>query len=137
MCQQWAEARWDSLAYKRRHLVSTARQWGRNLVQARTTERNAPSQYNPNFPRDRIESLEMECASGDPQLGNFIKGNERTKTFYRFVEELDGFGGTIGVSKGQFTKYIFVTRQSDGSVHGFPITWDELVRNKGVKGTEQ
>ncbi len=137
MCQQWAEARWDSLAYKKRHMVSTPRQWGRNLVQARNSEKNTPSQYNPNFPLDRIKVLEMECASGDSELGNFIKGNDRTKTYYRCVEEFDAYGGTIGVSRGQFTRYIFVIRQSDGSVHGFPITWEELVRNKGVEGTER
>ena len=135
MCQNWSEARWDSLAYGR-HLKGTRRKWGRNLVQDRTTWPNEPSQYNPNFSIERIKTLEMECASGDPELGNFIQGNCRTKTFYRCVEEFDEFGGMIGVSRGEFTRYIFVTRQSDGSVHGYPITWDELVKNKGVKGDE-
>lgn len=135
MCEQWAEPRWDSLAYRRRHLCSTTRLWERNFVKQRTSEPNAASQYNPNFSRDRVEQLEMKCARGE--CGSFIQGNHRTKTFYLRVDEFDKFGGKIGVSRGEFTEYIFVIRQADGSVHGFPITWEELVRNKGVKGTKQ
>lgn len=133
MCQQWADARWDSLAYKR-HLKGSPRQWGRNLVQDRTTWPNSPSQYNPNFAIERIRTLELECASGDPELGTLIHDGDRAKTYYRCVDEFNY--GEIGVSKGIFTRYIFVIRQIDGSVHGYPISLDELVRNKGVARTE-
>lgn len=129
MCDQWAEPRWDSETYERNHLNITTRDWERSIARAWTGTKNAKAKYNPNFSRAQIEKLELDCARGN--AGQPIKTTANIKTFYRHIGD-HVQGRPIGASSGEDTEYIFVIRQRDGSVHGYPITKAELRSKKGV-----
>lgn len=130
MCDQWMPLRWDSDTYERNHLNITRKDWERSIARAWTATKNSKSKYNPNVPRTRIEELELECARGE--AGEAILPITNTKRFYRRVDDVDLLGRPIGASNGQFTEFIFVIVQRDGSVHGYPITKEELKSKKGV-----
>ena len=130
MCDEWAEPRWDSDTYEQNHLNVTTRDWERSVARTWTRAKNAKAKYNPNFSRNRVEQLELECARGES--GHPIKTTGNIRTFYRHVGDLF-HGRPIGASSGEDTEYIFVIRQRDGSVHGYPITKAELRSKKGVR----
>lgn len=119
--QSWAEPVWDSRSY-RKHLKANRRQWERSMTRAWTAEKGQPSQYDPNLSLDQVREMEIGCVTGH---GTLIQDRSNKRTFYQDV------GRNIGASAGQFTQYIFVEFCINGSVHGYPITWDELVSKKG------
>jgi hypothetical protein len=120
--QSWPEPVWDTRSY-RKHLKANRRQWERSVTRAWTAEKGEPSQYDPNLSLEEIRDMEIGCVTG---RGISIRARLNKRTYYRKM------GRTIGASAGEYTEYIYVEYCNSGSVHGYPITWDELVSKKGV-----
>lgn len=118
----WAEPVWDSRSY-RKHLKSTKKQWERSITRALTKEKGEPAQYDPNLTEDEVRTMEISCVKGE---GTLVRDRPHKRSYYRHV------GRRIGASSGEFTEYIYVEYHNSGSVHGYPITWSELVSKKGV-----
>ena len=120
MCLEPDGLRWDSVSYGK-HIKVTTRAWDRSFARSGTEPRGAAAQYNPRISRDKIKAIELGCARGE--IGKPLDVHSNSGTFYYTHDEY------IGVSKGEFTLHIIVYRQSNGSVHGYPIPTSEL-KNK-------
>jgi hypothetical protein len=133
MCAEWAEPNWDSLSYAK-HTRQTKRKWERSFARAESEGKKSRATYNPNLPRELVQRLEMECAEGT--AGVLIRETKNQRQYYRdCTNEISGVGeeNAIGASSGEFTNYIFVVYHISGSVHGYPITEDDLRSKKRVK----
>ncbi len=110
---------WDSHTYQK-HVKATIRAWDRSIARQFSARPRSAAQYNPRILKEEIESLDLACVSG--RIGASLEELTHQRTFYY------EYGGTqpIGLSNGEFTKYVYVIWQSSGSVHGYPITQREL-----------
>ena len=103
------------------------KKWDRSIAKAQSTERNAKSQYSPYISEQNVCCFEMKCARGE--IGFKISQTEHGETFFANLD----VGNWVGVSRGEFTNYIFVVKQGAGSVHGYPITRSDLLSRKQAK----
>src|SRR5712691_6535494 len=110
MCREPDGLRWDTITYGK-HTKATARSWERSWARRFSESRGSHSQYNPLISREEIKRIELECARGN--LGRPIDEHSNSSTFY--YEHT----GDIGVSRGEFTRFLIVFRSGDGSVHGY------------------
>jgi hypothetical protein len=80
------------------------------------------AKYHPRLTRAMVERLELDTLDEE---GHEIIPHPKpnTRMFWREIREL---GFAVGASAGQETSYIYVEYNSSGTVHGRPITWDEL-----------
>jgi hypothetical protein len=79
--------------------------------------------YHPRLSLDEIERLEMETVREGFEIKSKCKPHQWV--YCRHVGEV------IGYSKGKATEYVYVCYAQEGSVHGLPMTLQEL-RNKGA-----
>ena len=121
MCEPWSDRVWDTLSY-RKHLRATKKAWERSIARAMTTGRGGVAQYDPNLTPDEIREIELATIAPE----NMITETHHLRTYFRQV------GRTIGASNGEFTDFVFVIWQISNSVHGFPISKDELISKKRV-----
>jgi hypothetical protein len=123
---------WNELA-GRRHRRRGPRQlkmWDRSILTAQTGTPDQPSLYDPNLTDQQISLLEMACVPGsNAWQSNVAIELPRTlphvRMFYRRHDQI------VGASNGKRTEYIIVKYNSDGSVHGYPVTSDYL-KSKGA-----
>ena len=125
MTQPPSEPEWDSRNYHK-HVCSSKKRWDRSFTKATTQEVGQPSQYNPHISMARVREMEMGCWCGE---GTIIRDSPRKTSYYRCMCEW------IGASSGELTKYIYVEwcKSGGGTLHGHPVTWQELVDKKGVR----
>ena len=97
------------------------------MTKAMTADGDETSQFDPNLTDEEVAVMELECVQGQ---GRLIRGRCHKRTYFRKMDR------TIGASAGEFTPYIFVEYVNSGLVHGWPITWEQLTKNKGVLGNE-
>lgn len=120
-------ARWNELA-GRKHRVNGSvaeRKWDRSLLKGETAN-GEDSLYNPYLNQGDIELWEMECATDDTKRGGELDtGKCHFRRFYRRLPN------EIGASQGEKTSYILVQYNSDGAVHGYPVT-EGYLRSKGA-----
>lgn len=129
MCQRvdFAQPRWV-LTASRKHQRNGPRQrklWDRGLIVEQTRGQGEPSIYDPNLSENVIREMDMSCVQGQ---GIEIRGRLSHPHIRRFYRRFDH---CIGASMGQRTSYIYVEWKDEGSVHGYPITEEEL-RLKGA-----
>ena len=127
MChgEQWAPPRWNAVAGRkhRRYGPRQRKLWDRSLIVAQTAEKGEPSIYDPHLEEAEIRRMEMSCVEGEGvELPCAIA---HVRRFYR------AFDRCIGASEGQRTNYIFVQWNSEGSVHGYPVT-KRYLKSKGA-----
>ena len=117
MCREHDGLWWDTVSY-RKHIKARIKSWERSWAKRFSEERGSASQFNPTISLEEIKRIELGCARG--QLGQAIGRHQNSSTFFY---EHDGH---IGVSKGEFTRFLIVYRGHSGSVHGYPIPESEL-----------
>jgi hypothetical protein len=123
MCDcPWLEPAWDRLS-NRKHRKSRRRDWERSMTVAWSKQPGETAQFDPNLSDQQIEQMEMECVGrrdGTGRHGTLIREVCHKKTFYR------NMGREIGASIGEKTAFIFVEYVNSGSVHGRPMTWEQI-----------
>ena len=115
---QWQPPQWSD-----RDKHWTRRGWDWEEVVAQTGAKRAPARYIPELLPSEIEALEMGCMADE--TNEFLSNKRHVRYFF-----LDA-GKIIGASAGKEVRHIFVEYHMDGTVHGRPITAQEL-RQKGA-----
>jgi hypothetical protein len=118
----WQPPVWDRVS-NQKHRKSKKKNWARSVTKAWTGNPDETSQFDPNLTDDDIARMELECVEGQ---GQQLQDRCHKRTYFRKMDR------RIGASAGEFTEYIFVEYLNSGLVHGWPITWDDLKKNKGA-----
>ena len=116
----WLEPRWDTLV-QRKHTRANQRDWDESRVVARTGEEAQPAQYDPHLSDEELQAMEMGCVRDQ---GRLIRQTRVKRMYFRQMDR------EIGASLGQRTAFVYVEYQIGGSVHGRPITEEELRRKE-------
>ncbi len=125
---QWSEHGW-------KHHPRYNEPWSR-VVKETGKNPQSNARYHPSLTLLAIEELEMsvfgEAGEVDQEAGwNEILPRSRSnvRMFWREFTELEH---SVGASRGVETKFVLVKYDMSGTLHGHPITRNELIR----KGAE-
>ena len=105
-----------------KHWTSSKKLWDRSEIVRQTGQPGQPARYSPYVSRKEIEQFETrsEELTALPQTRSNV---------YAFYGQFDV---EVGASNGERTRFVYIECTVDGSIHGRPITWDELVNYKGA-----
>jgi hypothetical protein len=94
--------------------------WDETIVATRRGNRGH-AKYHPFLKAPDIQRLELRCIQEE---GAAIIPPKAT--IIEFFMEVTDLGFPLGASYGSITSFIYVEYQRDGTVHGRPMTPDEL-----------
>jgi len=118
VCADWHPARW---AEYDKHFPERGMTWD-ELVR-RTGEGDEIACYHPKFTPQVIKNMEMSYKQGHFLYRKGSGGNLIDVYFLPYT-------AVIGASQGEETNVVLVFRAQEGSVHGYPISEDELEKHK-------
>jgi hypothetical protein len=127
MCREPDGLLWDTVSY-RKHIKATRRAWERSWARRASEEHGSASQFNPEIGRDELKRIELDCARG--RIGGAIAVHHNSGSFF-YEHTAD-----IGVSKGEFTRFLIVYKSADGRVHGFPVP-EKDIKDKQRRATKR
>lgn len=107
---------------RRKHWTSSKKLWDASTIVTQTAEPKQPARYSAHLTPPQIEQIEM----GTVGHNALPRPHSHVQPFYRDM------GTIIGASEGKTTSFVYVECTANGFVHGRPITWEELVGNKGA-----
>ena len=128
MCQnvEFSPPVWNEAGGRkhRRTGIRCKKLWDRSLLVAVTAQPNEPAVYDPNLTMHEIREMEMDCVLRGMGMA-LPQRVPHVRRFYRV------FDRAIGASNGEKTECILVQYNSDGAVHGYPVT-REYLRKRGA-----